>query len=95
MSSRKRVHATVHGRVQGVAFREYTRREAERLGVSGWVKNQRDGTVAVLCEGEKNQIGALVAWLSKGSPYALVTGVDWHEEEPQGETGPFVLRYCS
>lgn len=93
--SRKRVHAAVHGRVQGVAFREYTRREAERLGVSGWVKNQPDGTVAVFCEGEGNQIDALVAWLSKGSPYAMVSRVEWREEEPQGETGPFVIQYFS
>lgn len=92
--SRKRVRATVHGRVQGVAFREYTRREAARLGVSGWVQNQVDGTVLVLCEGEEAQVDALVAWLAKGSPYAVVTRVDWREEEPQGETGPLVIRYA-
>jgi len=93
--SRKRVRATVHGRVQGVAFREYTRREAARLGVSGWVQNQHDGTVAVLCEGEAARVDALVAWLSVGSPYAFVTRVDWNEEEPLGETGPLVIRYSS
>jgi len=93
--SRKRVEAIVHGRVQGVAFREYTRREAERLGVSGWVKNQLDGTVAVLCEGEEAQVDALMAWLSIGSPYARVTQVDRFEEEPQGETGPFAVRFSS
>jgi len=91
--SRKRVRATVHGRVQGVAFREYTRREAARLGVSGWVQNQLDGTVLVLCEGEEAQVDTLVAWLSVGSPYALVTRVDCRDEEPQGETGPLVIRY--
>jgi acylphosphatase len=93
--SRKRVRATVHGRVQRVAFREYTRQEARRLGVSGWVQNQSDGTVLVLCEGEAPQVDALVAWLSTGSPYAEVTRVDRHEEEPQGETGPLVIRYGS
>jgi acylphosphatase len=90
--SKKRVRATVHGRVQGVAFREYTRREAAQLGVSGWVCNQPNGTVTVLCEGEDSQVDALVAWLSVGSPFALVTSVDWIEEEPQGETGPLVIR---
>ena len=93
--SRKRVRATVHGRVQRVAFREYTRREAERLGVSGWVENQFDGTVAVLSEGEDAQVDTLVAWLSIGSPYAHVTRVEWHEEEPQGECGPFSIRFSS
>lgn len=93
--SRKRVEAIVHGRVQGVAFREYTRREAERLGVSGWVKNQLDGTVAILCEGEEAQVDALMAWLSIGSPYARVTQVERFEGEPQGETGPFTVRFSS
>lgn len=93
--SRKRVRAIVHGRVQRVAFREYTRRQAAQLGVSGWVSNQADGTVLVLCEGEAAQVDALVAWLSIGSPYAVVTQVDWHDEEPQGETGPLTIRYAS
>ncbi len=93
--SRKRVEAIVHGQVQGVAFREYTRREAERLGVSGWVKNQIDGTVAVLCEGEEAQVDTLVTWLSIGSPFARVTHVERREEEPQGEAGPFVIRFSS
>ena len=91
--SRKRIRATVHGRVQQVAFREYTRQEAARLEVSGWVKNQTDGSVAVLCEGEAAQVDALVAWLSIGSPYAIVSRVEYVEEEPLGETGPLVIRY--
>ncbi len=93
--SRKRVEAIVHGRVQGVAVREYPRREAERLGVSGWVKNQLDGTVAILCEGEEAQVDALVTWLSIGSPYARVTHVESYEEEPQGEAGPFAIRFST
>jgi len=91
--SRKRIRATVYGRVQRVAFREYTRQEAARLGVSGWVRNQADGTVAVLCEGEAVQVDALVAWLSVGSPYAIVSRVESVEEEPQGDAGPLVIRY--
>lgn len=91
--SQKRIRATVHGRVQRVAFREFTRQEAARLGVSGWVKNQVDGTVAVVCEGEAAQVDALVAWLSVGSPYAIVSRVECEEEEPQGDTGPLVIRY--
>ena len=91
--SRKRVRATVRGRVQGVAFREYTRREAVRLGLSGFVQNQADGTVMVLCEGEAVPVDELIAWLAIGSPYATVTGVDHWEEEPKGETGTFVIRF--
>jgi acylphosphatase len=91
--SRKRIRATVYGRVQRVAFREYTRQEAARLGVSGWVRNQPDGTVAVLCEGEAAEVDALVAWLSVGSPYAMVSRVESVEEDPQGETGPLIIRF--
>jgi len=91
--SRKRIRATVHGRVQRVGFREYTRQEANGLGVSGWAQNQSDGTVLVVCEGEASQVDALVAWLSIGSPFAMVTRVDWHEEAPRGESGPLVIRY--
>lgn len=92
---RKRVRAIVHGRVQGVAFREYTRREAERLGVSGWVRNRRDGTVEVVCEGDAALVDQLVAWLATGSPYALVTHIALDEEEPQGEDAPFAIRFSS
>lgn len=91
--SRKRIRAIVYGRVQRVAFREYTRQEAARLGVSGWVRNQPDGTVAVLCEGETAKVDALVAWLSVGSPYAMVSRVESVEEDPQGETGPLIIRF--
>lgn len=92
---RKRVHAIVRGRVQGVAFREYTRREAERLGVSGWVRNRSDGTVEVVCEGDAASVDELVAWLATGSPYALVTHVTLNEDGPQGETAPFAIRFSS
>ncbi len=89
----KRVRATVHGRVQGVAFREYTRREAQRLGVSGWVRNRSDGTVEVVCEGDAALVDELVAWLATGSPYAQVTRVALEAEEPQGEGAPFAIRF--
>jgi acylphosphatase len=92
---RKRVHAIIHGRVQGVAFREYTRREAERLVVSGWVQNRRDGTVEVLCEGEAVLVDEFVVWLAAGSPYAHVSRVVLDEEEPQGEVAPFFIKFFS
>jgi acylphosphatase len=92
---RKRKQAIVHGRVQGVAFREYTRREALRLGLSGWVRNLPDGTVEVLFEGSEAQTEALLAWLASGSPSARVTRVEYNELPPQGETGPFFIRHST
>lgn len=91
--STKRIRAVIHGRVQRVAFREYTRQEANRLGLSGWVKNQADGTVAVLCEGEASRVDTLVSWLSVGSPFAVVSHVECVEENFQGEYATFVIRY--
>jgi len=92
---RKRKQARVHGRVQGVAFREYTRREALRLGLSGWVRNLPDGTVEVMFEGSGAQTEALLSWLAIGSPYSQVTRVEFNELPPQGETVPFFIRHSS
>lgn len=92
---RKRIQAWVHGRVQGVAFREYTRREAARLGLSGWVRNLTDGTVEVEFEGPAAAVAALLAWLATGPPAARVTRVVPVELPPRGETGPLVIRPSS
>ena len=67
---------TVHGRVQGVFFRDSTRREAERLGLSGHAINQPDGTVEVLAAGSVDALDALERWLHQGPPMARVTRVD-------------------
>ena len=78
---------TVHGRVQGVFFRDSTRREAERLGLSGHAINQPDGTVEVLAAGPVHALDELERWLHKGPPMARVTRVDVvsaADEKPSG-----------
>ena len=87
----KRIRAIVHGKVQGVAFREYTRREAVRLGLSGWVRNASDGTVEILFEGEATQVDTLLKWLNKGSPYAHVSQVEQKDEPLEGEADGFFI----
>jgi acylphosphatase len=72
----KRLSATIHGIVQGVSFREYTRREAVRLGLTGWVANQYDGTVKLVAEGPEETLTILLRWLHRGSPSARVFQVD-------------------
>lgn len=89
--SRRRVHVIVRGRVQGVFFREYTRRQAETLGLDGWVRNLEDRTVEAVVEGEAGGVEAMLAWFHSGSPQSVVTGVDSSEEEARGEQG-FVIR---
>ncbi len=74
--------ATVRGRVQGVSFRWYTREEANRLGLVGWVRNQLDGTVELEVQGPEEHVEALLAWVHHGPTHARVTTVDVRELTP-------------
>jgi len=89
----KRVHAIVRGRVQGVFFRAYTQREAERLSLAGWVRNRADGTVEAAIEGETSAVDEMVRWLHRGSPGARVDEVEIEEEAPLGGGRLFEIRY--
>lgn len=77
----------VHGRVQGVFFRETTRHLAEQAGVAGWVRNRPDGTVEAVFEGETAAVERLVAASRTGPPMAEVTGVEVIEEDPESLSG--------
>ena len=66
----------VHGLVQGVGFRWYTRRAGERLALRGWVRNREDGTVEVVAAGEDEALESLMACLADGPPGARVTKVE-------------------
>lgn len=68
-------HLAINGHVQGVWFRESMRREAERLGVTGWVRNARDGSVEAVVQGEESALAAIVAWSRKGPSAARVDDV--------------------
>lgn len=76
--------AVVRGRVQGVFFRDSTRREAVEAGVAGWVRNDPEGTVTVHLEGSADAVDTLVAWLSDGPPGARVTDVEVTPTTPTG-----------
>jgi acylphosphatase len=82
---RRRV--VVRGDVQGVFFRDSTRREAEQLGVAGWVENRADGAVEALFEGSPGDVDALIEWCRSGPPRADVRDVEVSEEEPTGLDG--------
>lgn len=81
---RKRVHAWISGTVQGVFYRDSTRREAERLGLAGWVKNLPDGRVEAVIEGDPDDVDALVEWCWQGSPAAQVDEVKAQDEPLEG-----------
>jgi acylphosphatase len=77
----------VRGRVQGVFFRETTRHLAEQAGVAGWVRNQPDGTVEAVFEGETDAVERLVEASRTGPPMAEVTDLEVIEEEPESLSG--------
>ena len=68
-------HLTIKGRVQGVWYRESMRLEAERLGVTGWVRNRADGTVEAMVAGTPEQVAAIMLWARQGPPAAQVEHV--------------------
>jgi acylphosphatase len=86
-----RARIRVRGRVQGVWFRATAEREAARLGVTGFARNERDGSVLVEAEGHAAAVDAMVAWCRIGPPRAEVTAVAVEAIAPQG-SGQFRAR---
>ena len=80
-------HVVVTGRVQGVAFRAWTREKAQTLGVSGWVRNRADGSVEALLSGPDEAVEALIEAFHRGPPLASVEAVRATAVEPPSETG--------
>jgi acylphosphatase len=82
-----RRRAVVKGRVQGVFFRDTTRREAASRGVAGWVANRDDGAVEAVFEGEDDAVEAMLDLCRRGPGQAEVEDVEVSEEEPEGVSG--------
>lgn len=85
----KRLEARISGRVQGVGFRYSTQRQARRLGLDGWVRNDPDGSVSVVAEGPEPDIKSFEQWLKKGPPGARVETVDSRTTQARGDLGRF------
>jgi acylphosphatase len=82
---RRRV--VVHGLVQGVFFRDSCRRQARSRQVAGWVRNNDDGTVEAVFEGDPDAVTTLVDWAHQGPAGARVSRVEVAEEQPEGLNG--------
>lgn len=93
MSELVSLRAIVHGRVQGVFFRDFTRQHAVRLGVKGYVRNVPGGRVEVVAEGEKQNLEILVGYLKVGPPSAVVEKVDVVWSAYTGGYSEFITRY--
>jgi acylphosphatase len=81
----------IHGRVQGVYFRDSMRQQARQFGVTGWVRNRRDGTVEAIVQGGPGAVEKMIEWSHRGPDKAKVTDVQ--VEEAQGQFGSFELLF--
>ena len=85
-------YLTITGRVQGVSFRYHTMEKARELGISGYVKNQQDGTVYVEAQGEEAPMDRFVKWCHQGPSFARVDHVEMEKGKGSGFNN-FEIRY--
>jgi acylphosphatase len=83
----KAVRLLVHGRVQGVFYRDWTVRTARELGLTGWVRNCPDGTVAALVQGESEAVERMIGRMQSGSPAARVERIERNDEKVHDLSG--------
>ncbi len=91
--AKTRARLLIKGVVQGVNFRYYTRREALRHNVTGWVSNLPDGSVAAILEGEEEEVEALIQWCRRGPSAAQVTELIVQPEDYRAEFQSFSIRF--
>jgi acylphosphatase len=89
----ERLVAEVHGHVQGVGFRYFTRRAARKLNLKGFVRNDPDGVVTVVAEGRRANLDALLDAIHDGPDLAEVDTVDEVWETPRGRFDTFTIEY--
>lgn len=93
MTDKIRASVMISGKVQGVCFRMETKKVADDFNVSGWVKNNKDGTVAAVFEGEKKAVDSVIKWCRKGPLFSDVSHVDVSQEDYIGEFSGFDIIY--
>jgi len=93
MEKKVRAHAIISGRVQGVFFRMETKRAADRLGVKGWVRNLKDGSVEAVFEGDRDRVEATLEWCRQGPPQADVADVHVSWNDYAGEFKGFNIAF--
>ena len=82
----------VFGKVQGVFYRATSKTKADELGLTGWVKNESDGTVSLFVKGESKKVEEMVEWCKEGPTFSKVDKVEYEEVE-QEEFSDFEIRY--
>ncbi len=86
-----RKHVYLSGRVQGVYFREYTRQMAQKLKITGWVRNLRDGRVEAIFEGSEPAVAEMLRWCNQGPPAAMVENIEDTDEAYHGDFPDFKI----
>ncbi len=86
------LHCLISGRVQGVSFRAWTKSQADRLGIKGWVRNLDDGRVEVLAQGDEEQLKIFRNKLAQGSPFSRVEDIECRHIDYEKEYDTFELR---
>lgn len=89
----KRVVLKIHGDVQGINFRYYTQEQAQKLGLAGWARNDPEGTVSIVAEGEEENLKKFVDWSRRGPSLARIDKVDISWQDYKGEFDRFDIRY--
>mgnify|MGYP005846206011 CR=1 FL=1 len=90
--AKRRARVTVRGRVQGVWFRQSTKNRAQELNLAGWVRNNPDGSVEALFEGEEAAIKAAIEWCRRGPDRARVEDLQLSWEPEEERFGSFSIR---
>ncbi|MFW6303870.1 MAG: acylphosphatase, partial [Candidatus Sumerlaeota bacterium] len=91
--SMKRKHAKVHGQVQGVGFRYFTERTASSMGLTGWVRNEPDGTVAIEAQGDEDALTNFFEKVRKGPTFSDVTDLETDQIDPENGESGFRIKY--
>src|SRR5688500_7565313 len=92
MTTLRRVHVLISGRVQGVAFRDAARNKAEELDLRGWVRNLVDGRVEALFQGPPAAVEQALVWCHQGPEAAAVKDVVTHDEPTRDDMSSFAIR---
>jgi len=87
-----KAHIFISGRVQGVFYRAHTKKKANELGITGWVKNLPDGRVEAVFQGPKDKVEKMISWCHKGSPASRVTNVEMAKAQ-QEDYKNFIIKY--
>jgi len=91
--SKARLHIKIFGQVQGVFFRHHIQKLAGRFALTGWVRNNTDGIVECIAEGERGNLEKLYKWCQKGPRWARVEHIEEEWSDPKGEFNKFDIEF--